>query len=86
MPRHRENKAGPGHPPLYYASFTVDCIDTSDGHPRGDTTSIFTSSKSVDDAKQKALDAYNSSDLCQSDPHYQDATRIMKPGSGHFDG
>jgi hypothetical protein len=79
-----DKKAGQGHPPLYSVTFRVDCFDTENGRDRGDSTTTFTSSKSVDDAKQKALDAYNSSDLCQIDPNYRDASRIMRRGSGRF--
>jgi hypothetical protein len=79
-----ETKAGPNHPPLYSVTFRVDCVDTGNGRDRGDSTTTFTSSKSVDDAKQAALNAYNSSDLCQIDPNYRDASRVMKPGSGRF--
>ena len=76
-----DKKVGPGHPPLYSVTFRVDCVDADNGWDRGDSTTTFTSSKSIDDAKQAALNAYNSSDLCQIDPNYRDASRVMKPGS-----
>lgn|SRR5262249_52452304 len=79
-----DKKAGQAHPLLYSVTFRVDCIDADNGRDRGDSTSTFTSSKSIDDAQQKALDAYNSSDLCQIDPNYRDSSRNMRPGSGRF--
>jgi hypothetical protein len=75
-----DKTAGQGHPPLYSVTFRVDCIDADNGRDRGDSTTTFTSSKSIDDAKQQALDAYNSSDLCQINPNYLDRSRIMKSG------
>jgi hypothetical protein len=78
------SKPGQPVPPLYSATFRVDCIDRDNGRDRGDSTSTFTSAKSLDDAKQAATNAYNSSDLCQVDPNYRDASRVMKPGSGRF--
>jgi hypothetical protein len=79
-----EGKAGPGHPPLYSATFRVDCVDAANGRDRGDSTITYTSSKSIDDARQQATNAYSSSDLCQADPNYKDPSRITKPGSGRF--
>jgi len=79
-----EAKARPSHPPLFSATFRVDCIDAHNGRDRGDSSITYTSSKSIDDAKKLALDAYNTSDLCQIDPNYQDPSRIMKQGSGRF--
>jgi hypothetical protein len=78
--------ARPGQPPppLFAATFRVDCIDKDNGRDRGDSTSTFTSSASLDEARRAALNAYNSSDLCQIDPNYRDASRITKPGSGRF--
>jgi hypothetical protein len=79
--------AGKGRPlssPLYSVTFRVDCIDKDDGRDRGDSTTTFSSAKSADDARQAALNAYNSSDLCQADPNYRDASRVTKPASGRF--
>jgi hypothetical protein len=78
------SRPGQPLPPLYAATFRVDCIDRDNGRDRGDSTSIYTSMKSLDEARQAALNAYNSSDLCQIDPNYRDASRLMKPGSGRF--
>lgn len=79
-----ESRPGQPSPPLYAATFRVDCIDKDNGRDRGDSTSTFTSRASLDEARQAALNAYNSSDLCQIDPNYRDASRITKPGSGRF--
>ena len=78
------SKPGQPIPPLYSATFRVDCIDRDNGRDRGDFTTTFTSGKSLEDARQTALNAYHSSDLCQIDPNYKDASRIMKQGSGRF--
>jgi hypothetical protein len=78
------SKPGQPPPPLYSATFRVDCIDRDNGRDRGDSTSTYTSGKSLEDARQAALNAYKSSDLCQIDPNYKDESRIMKPGSGRF--
>jgi hypothetical protein len=79
--------AGKGHPPsapIYSVTFRVDCIDKDNGRDRGDSTTTFSSAKSEDEARQVALNTYRSSDLCQIDPNYRDASRVMKPGSGRF--
>ena len=82
----QKKAAGNGNPPppLFSVTFRVDCIDADNGRDRGDSTSTFRSTKSLDDARQAALNAYGSSDLCQIDPNYQDRSRVMKGGSGHF--
>ena len=78
------SKPGQRPPLLYSATFRVDCIDRDNQRDRGDSTITYTSGKSLEDARQAALNAYHSSDLCQIDPNYIDASRITKPGSGRF--
>jgi hypothetical protein len=78
------SKQGVPPPPLYSVTFRVDCIDADNGRDRGDSTTTFTSSKSEDDARQAAVNAYKSSDLCQYDPNYRDRSRITRTGSGRF--
>jgi len=77
-------KAGPSRGPLYFVTFRVDCRDKDNGSPRGDSTITFTSTTSLEDAGDKAWNAYNTSDLCQIDPNYQDPSRVMVPGSGRI--
>jgi hypothetical protein len=79
-------KVAPGQEgPLFQVGFVVNCIDRDTGRDRGDSTMYFRSKISMDDAKKKALAAYQTQDLCQADPNYHDESRVTVPGSGHFE-
>ena len=76
-------KTAPPPPTLVSVSYRVDCVDADNGRNGGDSTTAFSAS-TFEAARIAALNAYDTSDLCQIDPNYNDRSRVMVRGSGRF--
>jgi len=70
--------------PLYSVSFTVDCEDTKTKQIIGDATNTFTSPISLDAARGIALNAYQTTNLCQTNPKWGKDPDLVAV-NGHFD-
>lgn len=70
--------------PVYSGSVRADCQDINTGKPRGDSTITILSKVSIEDAKNQAWQACTTTDICKSDPKYQDPTRVEVPGTCRF--